>query len=193
MAVAPPRLHRLVISRFLADRRGTSGIEFAIIAPILLMIYLSAFELSVGFSMSQKVSQAAGAVADILSQKSDVTPTDLDGMKNVALSTMAPFPVSSYTLRTTGIRVTAKAEGVVAWSRDEAGGTPYAIGSKVAVPADLPIVDTFVVRAEFTVPYELVLFTPPGVPQNYRRIMNLTESYYYRQRTGVGIPCALCR
>ncbi|CZT33685.1 TadE/TadG family type IV pilus assembly protein [Rhizobium sp. 9140] len=183
----------LGFGRLARDRRGTSGIEFALIAPILLMIYLGAFELSVGFNMSQKVSQATGTVADILSQKTEVTPTELDGMKNVALSIMAPFSMSKYTLKVSGIRVTAPGVGVVAWSRDENGGTPYAVNAIVSVPADLTVLNTFVVHSEFTVPYELMLFTPPGMKENSLAIMNLSENYYYRQRIGLGISCALCR
>lgn len=196
MTGANPKIRPGITSRLrrlAGDRRGTSGIEFALIAPILLMIYLGAFELSVGFNVSQKVAQATGTVADILSQKTEVTPTDLDGMKNVALSIMAPFSVGRYSLKVSGIRVTAPGVGVVAWSRDESGGTPYAIGLPVSVPGDLTILNTFVVRAEFSVPYELVLFTPPGVRDNSVQIMNLSENYYYRQRIGLGITCALCR
>jgi Flp pilus assembly protein TadG len=181
------------LRRLARDRRGTSGIEFALIAPILLMIYLGAFELSVGFNMSQKVSQATGTVADILSQKTEVTPSELDGMKNVALSIMAPFSVSKYTLKVSGIRVTAPGVGVVAWSRDEKGGTPYAVNAVVSVPSDLTVLNTFVVRSEFSVPYELMLFTPPGMKENSLEVMNLAENYYYRQRVGLGISCALCK
>ncbi len=181
------------LRRLARDRRGTSGIEFALIAPILLMIYLGAFELSVGFNMSQKVSQATGTVADILSQKTEVTPSELDGMKNVALSIMAPFSVSKYTLKVSGIRVTAPGVGVVAWSRDEKGGTPYAVNATVSVPSDLTVLNTFVVRSEFSVPYELMLFTPPGMKENSLEVMNLAENYYYRQRVGLGISCALCK
>lgn len=181
------------LRRLTRDRRGTSGIEFALIAPILLMIYLGAFELSVGFNMSQKVSQATGTVADILSQKTEVTPSELDGMKNVALSIMAPFSVSKYTLKVSGIRVTAPGVGVVAWSRDEKGGTPYAVNAVVSVPSDLTVLNTFVVRSEFSVPYELMLFTPPGMKENSLEVMNLAENYYYRQRVGLGISCALCK
>ena len=190
-SITPCLLSRL--RRLARDRRGTSGIEFALIAPILLMIYLGAFELSVGFNMSQKVSQATGTVADILSQKTEVTPSELDGMKNVALSIMAPFPVGKYALKVSGIRVTAPGVGTVAWSRDEKGGTPYAVNAIVAVPTDLTVLNTFVVRAEFSVPYELVLLTPPGVKANSVQILNLSESYYYRQRVGLGISCSLCR
>ncbi|MCD7110194.1 pilus assembly protein [Rhizobium sp. DKSPLA3] len=181
------------LRRLARDRRGTSGIEFALIAPILLMIYLGAFELSVGFNMSQKVSQATGTVADILSQKTEVTPSELDGMKNVALSIMAPFSISKYTLKVSGIRVTAPGVGVVAWSRDEKGGTPYAVNAVVSVPSDLTVLNTFVVRSEFSVPYELMLFTPPGMKENSLEVMNLAENYYYRQRVGLGISCALCK
>jgi Flp pilus assembly protein TadG len=170
-----------------------SGIEFAIIAPLLLMIYLGSFELSVGFNVSQKVSQAAGTVADVLSQRTDVTPTVLDGMKNVALSVMAPYEARSYALRVTGIRVIAAGAGTVVWSRDENGKTPYPIGSTVQIPGDMTTINTFLVKSEFSVPYSLALFTPPGLPETASQIITLSKTYYYRQRVGLGIACALCK
>ena len=41
-----------LLRRFARDQRGVGAIEFAILFPVLLMLYLGAFELTVGLSVS---------------------------------------------------------------------------------------------------------------------------------------------
>ena len=59
------RYHRALLSwkleafsAFWRDRKGTGAIEFAIIAPLLIMAYIGCFEISVGFNVARKVSRA---------------------------------------------------------------------------------------------------------------------------------------
>ena len=50
--------------RFTQERSGASAIEFAFLAPVLIAIYVSSFEITTGYSVSQKTAKAAGAIAD---------------------------------------------------------------------------------------------------------------------------------
>ncbi len=79
------------LPRVLRDRKGTGAIEFALILPIMLALYMGSFELSLGFSMARKVSRAASTVADLVAQRSSVTAADLDQMKTVRRA-HAPAP-----------------------------------------------------------------------------------------------------
>ncbi|KQS88061.1 MULTISPECIES: TadE/TadG family type IV pilus assembly protein [unclassified Rhizobium] len=177
--------------RFWRDRKGTGAIEFAIIAPLLIMAYIGSFEVSLGFSISRKVARASSTVADVLTQQTDVSKATLDGMKDVAKSVMAPYEMNTYTLKMTGITVTAAGVGTVAWSRDQAGGTPYKAGSVVTLPSDISAVNAFVVRSELVVPHHLLLFAP-GLADNTLKTINLSKTYYFRQRVGDKITCSDC-
>ena len=53
---------------FWRDRKGTGAIEFAILAPLLIVAYIGSFEISLGFSVARKVSRASSTVADVLTQ-----------------------------------------------------------------------------------------------------------------------------
>lgn len=180
-----------LLTALIRDRRGVGGVEFAIIAPLLLMLYIGAFEISLGFTVARKVARASSAVSDIVSQQTDVNKTLLDNMKNVALSIVAPYDSTGYTLKITGIQVTGTTSGKVVWSRDQNGATPYAVGATATVPAELDAVNAFVVRTELVVPHELLLFAP-GLESSTLKTIDLSKTSYYRQRFGDTIKCTDC-
>lgn len=172
------------------DRKGAGAVEFAIIVPLLLMGYLGAFEVSVGFGVARKVAHASNTIADVLAQQKDVTKATLDGMKGVVKAALSPYEVGSYTLKMTGIKVTGPGTGVVTWSRDQSGATPYAAGTPATLPKELTTVGTFLVRSELVVPHKLMLMAP-DISSTLKEI-NISKTYYYQQRTGTEILCKDC-
>lgn len=178
-------------SAFWRDRKGTGAIEFAIIAPLLIMAYIGCFEISVGFNVARKVSRASSTVADVLTQMPSVDKAALDGMKAVAMSVMSPFETTQYTLKMTGIKMTAPGLGVVTWSYDQDGTAPYKAGSVVTMPSDISAINTFIVRSELVVPHEILLFAP-GVAKNTLNTVDISKTSYFRQRVGTEIKCGDC-
>lgn len=172
-------------------REGAGAVEFAIVAPLLIMIYIGAFEVSVAMTVSRKVSRASSTISDLLTQRTDVTKATLDSMNDVAKSIMAPFSANDYTMKITGINIDDKGKATVAWSRDEDGGTPYAEGNAVTLPDDLTDTPVFVVRTEFTVPHEILLMMP-GLKGSSVNELDLSKTSYFRQRIGTQIPCGDC-
>lgn len=177
--------------RFIEDRRGVGAIEFAIVAPLLMMAYVSAFEVTVAITASRKVSRASATISDLLTQSSSTNKATLDTMKDVVARIVAPFPVNSaYTLKITGIAVAADGKATVAWSRDQATNAPYTKGSAVTLPADMEAKDTFIVRTELSVPYSILLLAP-NLDSRLNKI-NLGRTSYFRQRVGKKIDCSDC-
>ncbi len=180
----------LTLRRFVEDRRGIGAVEFAIVAPLLIMAYIGAFEISVAVTMSRKVNRASSPVADLLTQSQSTNTATLDTMKEVTKNVIAPFPQDGYTLKITGITVAADGKATVAWSRDQSAGKPYATGSTVTLPSTLEAKSTFIVRTELVVPHEVLLMMP-SFAQNLNKI-DLTKTSYFRQRTGEKISCTDC-
>jgi Flp pilus assembly protein TadG len=182
-----------VFSAFWRDRKGTGAIEFAIIAPLLIMAYIGCFEISVGFNVSRKVSRASSTVADVLTQMPMVDKASLEGMKAVAKSVMSPFELNdkTYTLKMTGIKMTGPGLGEVSWSYDQAGGAPYKAGSVVKMPSDISAINTFIVRSELVVPHEILLFAP-GLSKSTVNNIDISNTSYFRQRVGTEIKCSDC-
>lgn len=181
----------LRLRHFIQDRSGVGAIEFAIVAPLLIMAYVSAFEVTVAITASRKVSRASATVSDLLTQSNTTNKATLDTMKDLVAKIVAPFPVNSaYTLKITGVAVAADGKATVAWSRDQAGNVPYAKGSAVPLPSDIGAMETFIVRTELSVPYSILLLAP-NLDSNLNKI-NLGRTSYFRLRVGKKIDCSDC-
>lgn len=177
--------------RILRERRGAGAVEFALIAPLLIVAYLGVFETSVGFGVSRKVARAAATISDLLSQSSVISVDTLDSMPHVVRSLMAPYGATNFHMTVTGIAVDASGQGEVKWSRDQSGGTPYAKGASIGVPQDGSMNDSFVVRTDLSVPYRMrMLDLMRG--QGQAGAFSISKTYYYRQRVGSGITCSDC-
>lgn len=179
------RLRRLV-----EDRRGAGAIEFAIIAPLLIMGYVGAFEISVAMTVARKANRAASTVSDLLTQTQATDKATLDTMKDVAKNILAPFAVTGYSLKITGIAVADDGKATVAWSRDEKAGTPYAKGNTVTLPSYLDAKSTFIVRTEFSLPHKILLMMP-GLDSSINTV-TLGKTSYFRQRVGKAVNCIDC-
>lgn len=180
-----------LIKRFASDRKGVGAVEFALIFPVLMCLYFTAFELTIGFSMSKRTSRSASSIADIVSQQSSVTPTFLATMKDVVAATFAPYTANSLSLKITGVTLDSSGNPTVAWSWDQSGAKPYTVGSTVAVPTDMRSANSFLIRAEVSVSHQLFMVMPGLLPSSLQTI-TLYRQYYYRQRIGSAISCSGC-
>jgi Flp pilus assembly protein TadG len=181
----------LHLRRFVEDRRGVGAIEFAIVAPLLIMAYIGAFEITVAINASRKVNRASATVSDLLTQGQTTDKATLDTMPDLIKKILDPVVVSSaYTMKITGVAVAADGKATVAWSRDQAKGTPYAKGSAVTLPSEMEAKSTFIVRTELTVPYKVLLLAPKLDTQINN--IKLSRTSYFRQRVGDKIDCTDC-
>lgn len=180
-----------ILRRFARDQRGVGAIEFAILFPVLLMLYLGAFELTVGLSVSKRASRTAGSIADIVSQQSSVTKSVLATMPTVAGAIFAPYSTTGLTLKITGIAVDGSGNATIAWSWAQDGTKPYSSGTPITVPANMNQASTFLVRSELAIPYQITSFGTNFLPNGTNQI-TISRQYYYRQRIGNSISCSDC-
>lgn len=177
--------------RFAADVRGIGGVEFALIAPLLLFLYITSFELTIGLSVSKRVTRTASTVADLVTQQAKVTTSDLQQMTGVANAIFTPYQPQNLKMKITGVALDASGNPTVAWSWAQDGSRPYSNGSAVNVPTDMRSASTFLVRAEVSVTHRLLMFMPGLMPSSLQTI-TLNREFYYRQRVGTSITCDGC-
>ncbi|MBX5135283.1 pilus assembly protein [Rhizobium lentis] len=178
--------------RLARERKGAGAIEFAILFPVLIMLYIGAFEITIGLSVSKRATRAAAAIADLVTQQQSVTKSALAQMPSVATGMFVPYNTTSLTLKITGISIDASANAKVLWSWAQDGTTPYAKNVTVSdVPADMKTANSFLVRTELSIPYRMFLFAPNFMPDGMRTI-TISRSFFYRQRQGDSIPCGDC-
>jgi Flp pilus assembly protein TadG len=178
--------------RFRRDRRGVGAVEFALIAPLLLSLYITSFELTIGLSMSKRVTRTASTIADLVTQQSSVKPAYLTTMVDVAESIFTPYAPENLKVNITGISVDGSGNPKVAWSWSENGGKPYGTGTVVnAVPDDMRTANTFLVRAEVSVTHQILMFMPAIMPSEIKTL-TLRREFFYRQRVGSNLICEGC-
>ena len=181
------------VRRFAEERSGASAIEFAFLAPILIALYISSFEITTGYSVSQKTLKAAGSIADIVTRQDSVNKAFLSEMIDAAESTIAPSPAIGLKLKITGVTVDATGNAKVLWSWNESGGKPYTKGSTVSVPVDMRKPNSFMVRSELSIQHTMLLFFgSPNALEPSSRNITINREFFYRQRLGADVPCSDC-
>ncbi|HTV70053.1 MAG TPA: TadE/TadG family type IV pilus assembly protein [Rhizobiaceae bacterium] len=184
------------------DQRGVAALEFALIAPLLLSLYLVTMEVSQGIETNKKVSRVGSMVADLITQQDKITTTELDAIMAIGESILQPYNRTKPTIIITAIQIsndaTPKVE--VEWSRKLVNGDYSADalhGDPTTVPEKLKIKDSFLIRVQSNLSYSPVITW--GTQQ--KKVLGLTaafdgismaETYYLRPRMSASIPCSNC-
>lgn len=181
---------RRALKRLWTDRRGVGAVEFAIIFPILLALYITAFELTIGFSVYKRATHAAGTIADLVSQQASVNEAYLGTMEDVAAAIFVPYATTGLKLKISAITIDANKKATISWSWDQDDGRPYAPGTAAAVPADLLQPNGFLIHAEIAIPHKLLMFMS-NLSSTITPI-TIGRDYYFAKREDSAITCSNC-
>lgn len=125
-----------LLAHFSASCGGLAAVEFAFIAPMMVLMFFGTIEGSAAYSTNRRVLLSANTLADLVAQETSITRNTLDdlfvGMEDIIdpRDIDVTFRVVSITLDT------ATDEVKVHWSYDSTGATPYAAGSVYAGDVD---------------------------------------------------------
>lgn len=84
--------------KYREDERGVAAVEFAIIAPIIIAIYLGLAELSMILDVKRQVSHSASVAADLATQTSQLNDTDSADMISAVLRVADVPETANYTV-----------------------------------------------------------------------------------------------
>jgi Flp pilus assembly protein TadG len=77
--------------RFRADVRGIAAVEFAFIAPILLVMLIGAVEITRAVSINKRLAAVTDMIADLVARETKLTGADVEAIYEIAALAMAPF------------------------------------------------------------------------------------------------------
>jgi Flp pilus assembly protein TadG len=186
---------RKSFSRLTKSEDGVGAVEFALIVPVLLILYVGALELSVAMSVDKKVAKATSITADLITQGTSTDKTSMQEMLGVAKSILAPFDGTSLEMEVVGIEVDSAGTATIAWSWDETNSRPYVNGDPIEIPTAFEIPDTFLLQTKVDLDYDLLMLVPKGDGQIdgvLERTVNLNNVYYLHQREAEPIVCSDC-
>ena len=73
------------------DRSGVAAVEFAMIMPLMAVLFLGTYEFSSGVAVKRKVTLMARTLSDLTSQNTTVTDTQLTNFFNASKAIMTPY------------------------------------------------------------------------------------------------------
>ena len=111
------------LRHILRDERGTAVVEFAFLLPIMLMLLVGVVELTNLLRLDRKVGDAAQTVADLVTQRSEVSTAQLDDILTAAELILDPFPVAPHSIGIVGVQFDPDTGNpTLDWSRSKNGG-----------------------------------------------------------------------
>ena len=146
-----PRLP-VAAPRLTADCRGISAVEFAMLLPVMMTLYLGTVEASQGIAADRKVDLTAHALADLSSQYTDITNADMTNILNAGTAIIAPYAAANLKEVVSEIAIDAQGMATVVWS-DTLNGTALTVGRPSRVPASLAVPNTYLVLAQVQYSY----------------------------------------
>jgi Flp pilus assembly protein TadG len=163
------------VSALRRDQKGVSAVEFAMILPLMLTLYLGAVELSQGVAIHRKVTLTARTVADLASQVTSINNADMTNMLTAASAVVSPFPAGQLKVTVSAVTIDANGIAKVTWS-DTLNGTQRAVNSTVSLPAALNVANSQLIWSE--VNYDYV----PTIGYVVTGPLNLFDQIYMRPR-----------
>ena len=129
--------------RFIGSNRAVAALEFAMIMPVLLLLFLGSFDAGNAIVVYAKVRAATYSLAAITNQYGDglnpnypaISTTTMTTITSAATAILAPYPSSSATVVISQIKATSATVAVVSWSY-AVNGTALAPKHSLHRPAD---------------------------------------------------------
>lgn len=162
------------------DECGVSVIEFALILPVMITMYIGAVELSHALTVDRRVTSVASAAADLVAQSEEVSDADLTNIFEASTSIMLPYSATPISIVLSSVVADENNDTTVAWSSAH-NGSARAVDSTYAVPSGLTQPFSSVIVAEVSYAY-----TPP-IGKIITGGINMTDTFYLRPRKSLTV------
>jgi Flp pilus assembly protein TadG len=162
MTVTLQRLLQLARSglatRFSRDDKGVALVEFAMIMPLMVLLYLGSVAVTMGVTTDRKLTLLARSLGDITAQDTNITSAEATDIFAAARAVMSPYKSDGTVLKMRMSSVKISADGkkaCVRWSRSPNSGYARAANSDMTsdIPQDLRIANSYLVVPEVEYAY----------------------------------------
>ncbi|PHS24643.1 MAG: pilus assembly protein [Robiginitomaculum sp.] len=167
-------------ARLGTDRRGVSAVEFALIAPVMIVILFGVIEISMLMTVDRKVTRATSAIADLVAQDDIITADEMIDIFTATSTIMQPYDANGMQMRVSSVVMANDGSVAVDWSEAQSMSA-RAPGSAVSVPAGILQPNSSIVMAEVRYNYSSNLGTFLSTP------ILLKETFYLRPRRALKV------
>lgn len=126
----------LLLRRFRRSERAVAAVEFALVVPLLITLYLGSIEAASLFTVDKRVSSISSTIGDLVAQwnpeKEGVLTTgvggDLTDYMNASTGIMTPYPTTDLQIVVSLVQVKNDGTTEILWSTANAAGTAKTAG-----------------------------------------------------------------
>lgn len=164
---------RQILGCFAGDRRGVSAVEFALLAPLMITLYVGCAEVSDAVGADRKVSLTAAALTNLSSQVTIISTTDMTNILDASSAIISPYSASQLQITLSCINIDASKNATVKWSVTR-GGTLRS--GTITVPSALAVANSQLLFGEASYQYK------PTVGYTVTGTLNLSDHMYMSPR-----------
>ncbi|MEN3793538.1 TadE/TadG family type IV pilus assembly protein [Fulvimarina sp. MAC3] len=178
---------RFCLSRYRRDNDGVAAVEFALLLPILAVLYLGMFEGAKIYEGADKTNTAAESLGDLVSRTRTVSSDELNKIFAISKAIMYPLDESKFTATISGIEIDDNGKGKVVWSKKNSG-TGLAKGSSYTLPQGLkdnPSKFLVIVETQYT-------HESPLLHSVIASSLEIDHKFAVVPRLSPDIPCSDC-
>jgi Flp pilus assembly protein TadG len=163
------------------DRRGVAAVEFALLTPVLLLVYLGGFEASQAVATFRKLSDMTVELANITAQYTTMSNTDVTSVEAASTQIMAPYTTSNAAIVVSEITTDANSNATVTWSVPYNGATALTKGASYTLPSGMVTASTSYILVKSTYTYT------PSIGSAYIGAIPMTDQIYMLPRQSTSI------
>ena len=177
---------RLSLRNLASDCSGVAATEFAVIVPIMLVMFFGTVEFSSGVAVDRKVTLVARTLSDLTSQSTSVADIDVTNFFTASGKILTPYVPTPTQAKISELYVDPTTlQARVQWSKSatlsSSGSVTLASGravsSTVAIPSALAIAGTYLIFSEVS-----YLYVPTIGYVMAKTGVNLSDVSYTRPR-----------
>ena len=168
------------------SRSGTAVIEFALTAPLLVLLLLGVADLAPSLMVKFKVGTATQAVADLAAQSATIQASEVPNLFSIGSDVMAPFAGTPLIQRISNI-ASDGTKAIVYWSCGEGSLTPLNVLDTVTPPSGLIAANSTGIDTSYVIVESLYSYTAPaGLILKSAQLMAVTAYTFPRVSTYIG-------
>lgn len=175
MMTSGPRSTRRSLQRFAANDSGVSAVEFALLLPLMITLYLGSVEITQAVSADRKVTLVAHTVADLTAQASTVSTADMTNILSAGTAVLTPYSSGNAKITVTSVTIDANGTATVAWS-ETLNGTKRSGTVTNLIPEALRTPSTSLIWGEAQYSYT------PTIGYVITGTLSLTDQIFMRPR-----------
>jgi Flp pilus assembly protein TadG len=142
---------RRSVADLIGDCRGIAATEFAVIVPIMLVMFFGTVEFSSGVAVDRKVTLIARTLSDLASQSTSVSDSDMTNFFAASYSILTPYSSTPTQATLSELYIDPSSlKARVQWSK---GSSPRGQSSAVTIPSQLAVGGTYLLFSEVSYVY----------------------------------------